>query len=307
MINYLKVWLLIFIIAFAGNSCSRKNLAIVIPSKQPEARVLTKQPEVALVLGGGAFHGMAHIGVIKVLEENGIPIDLIVGTSAGSIVGAFYADRPYIDSLLPLMNTTTVRDVFDFSLFRSNKSLVSGGRLQKYLCNNLSVTEIEETKIPFVAVVTDIEKGTTVALKAGPIAPSINASCAIPGIFEPVQMYGSTYVDGGILDNVPVDIAKEYHPKYIIAVDIMKLKDTVYLSSYKSILKRTFSIMIHNLTDDRLLQADMLITPNLKGIPYMSSNDNEKLYELGVDAANSALVEIKRELHKRGIKLQRKE
>ncbi len=307
MINYIKVWLIISIIIIGVNSCSRKNIGIFIPPLQPEGRELPKQPNVALVLGGGAFHGMAHVGVIKVLEDNGIPIDLIVGTSAGSVVGVLYADLPNIDSLLPLMNATTTKDIFDFSLFRSNKSLVSGKRLQKYLFDNLGVTEIEKTKIPFVAVVTDIEKGTTVALKAGPIAPSVNASCAIPGIFEPVEMYGTTFIDGGILDNVPVDIAKEYQPKYIIAVDIMKLKDTVQLNSYNSILKRTLSIMIHNLTDDRLVQADIIITPDLKGIPYMKSDDNEKLYQLGIEAANKALSEIKKELESRGIKLQEKE
>ena len=209
------------IIIITVTSCSKKFMVIDSPTVQPKARILEKQPEVALVLGGGAFHGMAHAGVIKVLEDAGIPIDLIVGTSAGSMVGALYADCPKIDSLVPLIKSTKTKDVFDFSLFRSSEGFVSGKKLQKYLNNNLHVSEIEETTIPFVAVTTDLEKGGSVALKAGPIAPSVNASCAIPGIFEPVKMYGTTFVDGGVLDGIPVDVAKEYNPRVIIAVSIM--------------------------------------------------------------------------------------
>jgi len=211
---------------------------------------------VALVLGGGAFHGMAHAGVIKVLEDAGIPIDLIVGTSAGSMVGALYADCPKIDSLVPLIKSTKTKDVFDFSLFRSSEGFVSGKKLQKYLNNNLHVSEIEETTIPFVAVTTDLEKGGSVALKAGPIAPSVNASCAIPGIFEPVKMYGTTFVDGGVLDGIPVDVAKEYNPRVIIAVSIMSFDTTIDLNNYKSVFERAYTVAAHNLTREKLIDAD---------------------------------------------------
>ena len=191
-----KVFVLSIIIVFTTNSCSKKFMVIDSPAKQPKAREIAKPVEVALVLGGGAFHGMAHVGVIKVLEDAGIPIDLIVGTSAGSMVGAMYASRPHIDSLTHLIRSTTAKDVFDFSLFRSREGFVSGKRLQKYLSENLDITEIEDTEIPFVAVTTDIERGLSTPLKAGPIAPSVNASCAIPGIFEPVKMYGTTFEIG---------------------------------------------------------------------------------------------------------------
>lgn len=281
-------------------------MVISSPEKQPAARVLDKRPDVALVLGGGAFHGMAHAGVIKVLEDAGIPIDLIVGTSAGSMVGALYADKPYIDSLTPLIQSTTAKDVFDFSLFRSSEGFVSGKRLQAYLNKQLTVENIEDTKIPYVAVTTDLETGVSVALKAGPIAPSVNASCAIPGIFEPVQMYGTTYVDGGVLDGTPSDIAKEYNPKIIIAVRIMELDTILDLKNYKTVFERAYAVASNNLTNLKISCADIIIAPDLKGFSLMSSKDNNKMFKRGIDAAEKLLPEIKKLLQEKGIDLKKK-
>jgi len=288
-------------ILFAESSCSRKFMVVDTPVSQPPARVIKDRPNVALVLGGGAFHGMAHVGVIKVLEDAGIPIDLIVGTSAGSMVGALYADNPKIDSLIPLIKSTKAKDVFDFSLFRSNEGFVSGGKLQSYLTKQLRVTQIEDTQIPFVAVTTDLDKGKSVALKAGPIAPSVNASCAIPGIFEPVKMYGTTFVDGGIIDNLPVNIAKEYNPKYIIEVKIMAFDTAPELKNRQDVILRAYAVASNKANKELNSVADVLIAPNLKGIPLMSSKDNEKMYKLGLDAANEMLPEILAELKKRDI------
>ena len=289
------------IISITVVSCSKKFMVIDSPTAQPAARVLASPPEVALVLGGGAFHGMAHAGVIKVLEDAGVPIDLIVGTSAGSMVGALYADNPQIDSLIPLINSTSAKDVFDFSLFRSREGFVSGAKLQKYLNKQLTVTSIENTKIPFVAVTTDIEKGITVPLKAGPIAASVNASCAIPGIFEPVKMYGTTFVDGGVLDNIATDIAKEYNPKVIIGVSIMNFDTIADLSNYKKIVLRAYHVSVHRLNNENIRYADIMISPDLQGLPLMSGKDNEKMYKLGLAAAEGSLPEIKKLLVDKGI------
>jgi len=285
-------------------SCSKKFMVVDSPAVQPKARVIENPPQVALVLGGGAFHGMAHAGVIKVLEDAEIPIDLIVGTSAGSMVGALYADRPQIDSLIPLINSTSAKDVFDFSLFRSREGFVSGARLQKYLNKHLTVTNIEDTKIPFVAVTTDIEKGITVPLKAGPIAPSVNASCAIPGIFEPVKMYGTTFVDGGVLDNIATNVAKEYNPKVIIGVSIMNFDTTAELSNYKKVVLRAYHVAVHRLNNENIRYADIMISPDLQGLPLMSGKDNEKMYEIGFKATKKLLPEIKKLLKENGIELR---
>ena len=297
--------LILVLILVIGNSCSKKFMVVDSPATQPPARVLKNQPDIALVLGGGAFHGMAHIGVIKVLEDEGIPIDLIVGTSAGSFVGAMYADYPHIDSLTPLAMKTTAKDVFDFSLFRSKEGFVSGKKLQKYLTDNLIVSQIEKTEIPFIAVTTDLEKGKTVALAAGPIAPSVNASCAIPGIFEPVKMYGTTFVDGGVLDGVPVNIAQKYNPKVIIAIRIMDFDTIPDLKNYKAVFERAYTVAAHNLSHQNIKYADIIISPDLVGIPLMSGKYNEKMYQLGLKAGKEAVPELKELLLKKGIKLKK--
>ncbi|MFC2101452.1 patatin-like phospholipase family protein [Bacteroidota bacterium] len=283
-------------------SCAKKFMVVENPPTQPPARVLEKAPRVALVLGGGAFHGMAHVGVLQILEHANIPIDLIVGTSAGSMVGALYADYPHIDSLVPLVNATTEKDVFDFSLFRSSEGFVSGKRLQSYLSENLHHTNIEDLPIPYVAVTTDMMKGRSTALAAGPIAPSVNASCAIPYIFEPVKMYGTIFSDGGVLDAVATDVAKAYHPQVIIAVDVMAYYDTVpVFKNKRQVLLRAYTAAAHKLKEERLPLADILIEPDLTGMPLMSSKDNEKMFNAGKKAAKDALPAIRKILIEKGI------
>lgn len=283
-------------------SCSRKFMVVDTPAKLPAPKAIVSTPRVALVLGGGAFRGVAHVGVIKALEEAGIPIDLVVGTSAGSFAGALYADYPHIDSLIPLTSSATVKTVFDFSLFRSREGFISGKKLQKFLLENLHHSKIEDTPIPFVAVTTDLETGNSVVLASGPIAPAVNASCAIPGLFEPVKMYGTTFVDGGVLNAVPADVAKQYHADLIIAVDVMADFDTLTtFKNYIAVYQRSFSIAAHALKEEKLKQADIVIKPDLKNFPLMSSKDNQQMYEAGLSAGKAAIPEILKLMETKGI------
>ncbi|MCK5776262.1 MAG: patatin-like phospholipase family protein, partial [Bacteroidales bacterium] len=206
----------------------------------------------------------------------------------------------------PLMESTSRKDLFDVSILRSKTGLVSGKRLQKFVNKYISVSQIEDTEIPFIAVATDIDNGKSVAFSSGPIAPAINASCAIPGFFDPVIMYGTTYVDGGILNNIPVDFAKELGAKYIIAVDIMPLKDSAQYHNYKDVFLRALMVSVRKHGVDNLKLADIVIAPNLKGIPYMNTKDNQKTYELGIEAAKASLDQIKKDISSRGILLKHK-
>jgi len=294
--------ILLLLTLFLLASCARKFMVIDDPAEMPPPRVIPDQPRVALVLGGGAFHGAAHVGVIKVLEDNNIPIDLIIGTSAGSLVGALYADNPVVDSLIPLVNEIRTKDVFDFSLFRSTLGFVSGKRLQRYLNAHLRHSNIEEFPIPFVAVVTDLNHGRSVPLSSGPVAPSVNASCAIPFVFDPVKMYETVYVDGGVLDNIAVDLAISYHPMVIIAVDVMADFDTVPVYKNKTqILQRCYGVASHVLKEEDLKKADVIISPDLTGMPMMSSKDNTRMMDAGISAAEKALPGIRDILIRRSI------
>lgn len=272
------------------------------PSAMPPPRKLDTPPRVALVLGGGAFHGMAHVGVLKVLEDAGIPIDFIAGASVGSMVGCLYADQPHVDSLLYLVSSTKASNVFDFSLFRSKEGFVSGKKYQKFIRQNCHTENIEELKIPFVAMVTDLINGKSIPLSSGPVAPSINASSAIPMVFEPVKMYGLTLVDGGVLDNIPVDVARSYGAKVVIAVDIMAdLDSTIEIDNFLKVGLQSLLIMTRKLKEKTLVEADIVISPNLKDIPYMSGKNNVEAYQAGIKAATDMLPRIKEVLINKGI------
>ena len=280
-------------------------MVVTEPPEMPAPRISEAKPKVALVLGGGAFHGIAHMGVIKVLEDAGIPVDLIVGASAGSLVGCMYADNPHADSLFRLINSTKASNVFDFSLFRSRVGFVSGKKLQKFIGENCRSRNIEDLKIPFIAMVTDLINGTSIPLSSGPLAPSVNASCAIPMVFEPVKMYGLTLVDGGILDNIPADVARSSGADVVIAVDVMAHFDsTTDLDNFTRIGFRSLMLMAGKLKERQTAFADVVVTPNLTHIPFMSGKNNLQAYEAGIKAAEEMLPQILEKLRNKNIQLR---
>jgi NTE family protein len=290
----------VLILLFSG--CSQKFMVITDPAIMPPARKLAHPPRVAVVLGGGAFRGIAHVGVLKVFEEEKIPIDLIIGTSAGSLIGALYADNPHVDSLYPLIDATKSKDIFNFSLTYSKLGYVSGEKLQEFVSKHASVKNIEDTKIPFVAISADLLKGETVTLASGPLAPSVNASCAIPEIFVPVKMYGKILVDGGIMNNVAADVAREYGAILVIAVDVMHDFDTVpVINDRKAVSRRIARMTMHLLSHERMKQADIVIIPDLEGMPYMNDKYNQPMYDAGIKAAREMMPEIRELLKKKGI------
>ena len=277
-------------------------MVITDPAVMPPARKLVHPPRVAVVLGGGAFRGIAHVGVLKVFEEENIPIDLIIGTSAGSLIGALYADNPHVDSLYPLINSTKSKDIFNFSLTYSKLGYVSGLKLQEYVTKHTSVKNIEDTKIPFVAISADLLKGESVILASGPIAPSVNASCAIPEIFVPVKMYGKILVDGGVINNVAADVARDYGATVVIAVDVMNDFDTVpVIKDKKEVSKRVARMTMHLLGHERMSKADIVVIPDMKGMPYLSDKYNQPMYDAGIKAAREMMPRIKELLKQKGI------
>lgn len=270
-------------------------MVVDIPKEMPPPRVLTSKPRVAIVLGGGAFLGMAHVGALKVFEENNIPIDLIVGTSAGSFVGAMYSSYANSDTVKKIGFSIKSKEIFNASLFNSITGFVTGENLQQYITTHIKVKNIEDTKIPFVAVTTDLISGKTIALSSGPIAPSVNSSCAIPMIFEPVKMYGMTLVDGGVMDGVAVDIAKTYNPDVIIAIDLMSvLSTTPPLGNFIDVLGRSYQIAAYKLKEHIILDADIVLNPKLSQFPLLSDKFDQQVYDAGYTVAKEHIEEIKK-------------
>lgn len=288
--------------------CSARYMVIEEPTVMPPPRALAAAPRVGLALGGGAFHGAAHAGVLRVLSDEGVPIDYVAGTSAGSFVGALYADDPDVDALVPLVTEVTTKSVFDISLFRSSAGYISGARLQEWIRAHTHARNVEETKIPFAAVTTDLGSCERVVLTSGPLAASVNASCAIPGIFEPVRMYGRTFVDGGVLDGIPADVVRATGAKVVIAVDILKLDTSAAAANPKTefeVAMRAMFVASSHLSAESLKCADVVIAPDLSGLAIMSDSDNAKCYRLGVDAAKAAMPKIREVLAKHGIACRR--
>ena len=288
-------------ILLAGCAGSRPN--IDIPSQRPSTELPITQPRVALVLGGGGVRGFAHIGVLKVLHEAGVPIDLMAGTSAGSIVGALYADQGNIVAVENTAKSAKLGDILDFNNLPQSDGVLKGYKLQKFLLEHMQAQTFDQLKIPLITVSTDLKTGAPVEIDNGPIAPAVQASAAIPGLFDPVSLYGYTLIDGGMSDPVAVNFVQAYHPKIIIAVDVAEQLPSTLPTTAEGIYNRAFIIMRLNMTSLSAENADVLILPDVGVTHIFDINKKDALIKAGEDAAKKALPEIKRLLKERGIKL----
>jgi NTE family protein len=274
----LSLFLLIFIF-----SC--------IPAKDqlPEVAV-KKTAKIALVLGAGAAKGFAHIGVLKVLENNKIPIHMIVGTSAGSFVGSFYAygfNAYQLQKIAIQINKTDIVDL----VFPDN-GFIQGQKIESYVNKMLNNTPIEKLKIPFYAVATDIQKGEEVAFGKGNTGMAVRASCSIPGVFTPVKIGNKVYVDGGVVSPIAVDAARKYGADIVIAVDVSADNESAPPKNTLETILQSINIMYAHLAVIQLSKSDIVIKPK---VGYIASYDFEKRHEAilaGEKAAMEALPKI---------------
>jgi NTE family protein len=255
-----------------------------------------KNVDVALVLGAGGAKGLAHIGVIEELQAAGIHPDLIVGCSAGAIVGALYADRPDINHVKTLLYDKRREHFFEWSIENMPFGVSNAAALQQFLIDHLYSKKFEDLKIPFIAVATSLEFGDLVAFGTGELESPVRASAAIPGVFLPVKVNGGYFVDGGVADPIPVKIARERGAKFIIAVDLSGQLQTSLPKHVFGILQR--SLEIHYLHHSRIAchNADYVIQVPFQNVGTFEDGQNEKIYENGRLAARKALPAIKERL-----------
>ncbi len=303
--------LLSILIILSLVACTAPRRLITPPDRLPPPRKI-ENVNVAIALGGGGSKGFVHLGVLEVLEEYGIPIDLIVGTSAGSIMGALYAD--YADSQLLKENVLHISkwDILDVSLFDSLhffidvRGPVQGFYLEEFIVKNLTVNNMEDLKIPFVAVATDLENDRPIAISSGPVAVAVHASSAIPPVFTPVKEYGMFLVDGGVVEPVPVATARQYNPKVLISVDISTPGDDLPLNNMWDVSNKSLYVSYYALSRLQSLTSDVSIHPNLNGFGMFDDAHNQKLYEIGRQETLKLMPEILDELKKKGIKPKKK-
>ncbi len=251
------------------------------------------EPKVALVLGGGSAKGFAHVGVLRVLEREKIPIHMIVGTSVGSLIGGIYASNPDSFQLEWAAFKINRGDILDYSITSSKMGPVQGARLEAFVEQNAKVRLVEATKIPFYPVATDLNTGETVTLEKGPLAKAIHASSAIPGIFVPVSFGNRNLVDGGVTSNIACDVARAKGADVIIAVNLQKDVMDMDITSVIDVIAQSVSIMMHINTRSKLAQADVIIEPDTKGISMFDFSQKKTLMEEGMKAAEIAMPRIK--------------
>jgi NTE family protein len=274
-----------------------------IPPAAPIAAVPTPAPQarhvkIGLALGGGAARGFAHIGVIKALEAQGIVPDIVVGTSAGSVVGAMYAYGYSGFTLQKMAMEMDEASISDWALpfFSKSSGVLKGEALQAYVNKAVHGQPIEKLKIPFGAVATDLKTGQPILFRRGNTGMAVRASSAVPSVFQPVSIAGHTYVDGGLVAPVPVRFAKEMGAEFIIAVNISSATEAQATASSLDVLMQTFTIMGQRLNQHELKDADVVITPALGAMGSADFNGRNLAVLAGEQAAASVMSQLKARL-----------
>jgi len=265
----------------------------------PPTKEKKEGPKVALVLGGGAARGFAHVGVILVLEQEKIPIHMIVGTSVGSLIGALYAADPNSLNLEWLAFSIEKEDIFDYTVLSAKMGPVSGERLEKFVQTKVKAKTFEQMKIPFYAVTTDLNTGNTWVFEKGSLAKAVRASCSIPGIFHPVELGGRLYVDGGVTNNLPVDVARAKGADIVIAVSISKNIQNHQISTLVDVILQSIAIMGRELVLYKSRGYDVLIEPNVGDVGLTDFTQKKRLMEAGMQATKQALPKIKKLLEEK--------
>ena len=243
------------------------------------------KPKVALVLGSGAARGLAHIGVLKVLEEKKIPISMVAGTSMGALIAGAYAaglGAKQMEEIACETNWLRVAKLF-FPRRLQREGLLDGRRIEEFLIALIGEQKIEELKIPFAAVATDIWTGEEIVLKSGSLVKAIRASISFPFVFAPVQIDGRFLVDGGVVNPVPVNVAKDMGADFIIAVrstpacdrqirqmnsgEMVTPKNTGTASNSTSFFKRFLNFLDYDIeadTNKNQGEQSLIVKPGLR-------------------------------------------
>ena len=244
---------------FDTNTRPTAPATVVAPKPTPAPPI-----RIGVALGGGAAKGFAHIGVIKMLEANGLRVEVVSGTSAGSVVGALYAsgmDAFQMQQTAFALDEAKIRDV---SLFSGG--VVKGQKLQDYVNELVGQRPIERMKKPFAAVSTQLETGKRMVFTRGNTGQAVRASSSIPGVFEPVAIGKLHYVDGGIVSPVPVDAARQLGADFVIAVDISTKASGKTPTHMLGIVNQSIGIMGQKLGEQELARADVVIRPRVNDI-----------------------------------------
>ena len=292
--SHLHTTLLLACAALLLAACGSREVRPVAPvAIDPTPVPLPAPPpvRVGLALGGGAAKGFAHIGVIKMLEANGISVDVVSGTSAGSVVGAMYAggmDAFALQEHAMTLDEASIRDVRLFS-----GGLLQGQKLQDHVNAQVGDRPIERLGKPFAAVATRLDTGERTVFVRGNTGQAVRASSAVPGVFEPARIGGHSYVDGGMASPVPVDAARQLGADVVIAVDTSARATGSTPQHMLGIVNQSIAIMGQRVGAEELGRADVVIRPEVHDIGPADFTQRARAIAQGERAAVAALPQVR--------------
>lgn len=248
------------------------------------------QPKIGLALGSGGARGFAHLGVIKVLTEHQIPIHLISGSSMGALVGSFYGAGLDIHRLYKLAIAFKRKYYLDFTV--PKMGFIAGKRLKELIRLFTHGKTIEQLDIPVAIVATDLIKGRKVVFQQGSIADAVRASISIPGIFVPERIDGQLLVDGGVIDRVPVSVARDMGADIVIAVDVSHVKINEEITSIFDVILQSIDIMQDELVRHREIASDVMIRPHVEHFSARAFTKIEEIIQIGEEETIKQLPKI---------------
>lgn len=257
--------------------------------KKRDIPVKNKKVKLGLALGGGGARGVAHIGVLKAFEENGITFDFVAGTSAGSIVGAMYSFGKTPEEMLKIARTLDVKDIRKSKFFMPSKT----DGIEDLIKQNLGDVDVSQSKIPFSAIAVDLISSREIAFTRGNLAKVIAGSCAVPGIFVPVEYEDMHLSDGGLQNNIPSDVPRHFGCDYVVAVDVNSTRG-YGTSSLKvlDVILATIRIMSKSNCNKGYLNADIVVAPSMKEYKSTKIDDIDAMYAEGYQAGLEAVPKI---------------
>ncbi|MFA5128482.1 MAG: patatin-like phospholipase family protein [Patescibacteria group bacterium] len=258
-----------------------------------------KKYKVGLALGSGGARGLAHIGVIKVLLENNIPIHCIVGSSIGALIGGIYATTGDVSEVEKIARGNNWRQLLDLMWDPTLKGGLNGGKkIEMFIRKQINGVNFSDLKMRFAAVATNFETGEPVVMKTGDVTLAIKSSLSVPIIFNPVEFNGKILVDGGLSEPVPVDAVRKLGADFVIAVNL----DNCHLVKKKKIgffeaVEDSLSILRHHLSKEKVKAADILVEPKVfpqSLIGWRQFMESDKFIAEGERAMRAALPKLKK-------------
>jgi NTE family protein len=285
------------VLALLLAACATTPAPPVVPETTPPPVVApaipAKPPRLGLALGGGAARGFAHVGVIQALEEAGIRPDLVVGTSAGSLVAALYATGRTGAQLQQVAESMDEAAITDWTLPLFNRGMLRGEALARYVSGLTHQKLIEQMPLPLGIVATRLDTGEGVLFQRGDTGTAVRASSAVPAVFLPVRINGSEYVDGGLVAPVPVRYARQMGADFVLAVDISAAPEGNPSGDPLQILMQTFAIMGKSINRWELHEADLVVRPPLVGMGSADFASRRRAIEAGRAAMQKLIPQLK--------------